>query len=170
MELTQQIVEHITRAAKLRARRLNIDPEIAVSLAYGYLVDIGKEVNDVNTLYAHVYYALKTRLLADFYDEIRVYGPKSTTLRQRRFRGKVPGTVQRASPEHLQAVTVRNITHDFDFLDTLPGPLQHYVLLTLAGYTHTELITDFGFTRSKLETFRQELSHVFTKPSSCRRV
>lgn len=163
MELTTDILEQVSSAARIRARRLRIDPDIAESLTYGYLLDANTEVDDVNVLYARVYHLLKTRLLADYYDEIRLYGPKSTTLRQRRFRGQVPGTIQRVSPEYLQAVPSRNITQDYEFLDQLQSQLQNYALLILAGYTHTELIAEFGYTRTKLDTLKQELSDVFTK-------
>lgn len=162
MEPTLASIAYTEKAAKTQAKRLRIDPDIAVSLGYDYLLQQAAEVTDENVLLTRVNYCLKTRLLADYYDEIRIYGPRSTTLRQRRYRGHIPGATQQVSPEQLHSVAVRNNTHDFDFLDQLTGPLQSYALLLLAGYTQTELITEFGFTRSRLETMKKELADVLT--------
>lgn len=162
MEPTPASVTYTERAARNQAKRLRIDPDIAVSLGYDYLMDQAKEVTDENVLLTRVNYCIKTRLLADYFDEIRIYGPRSTTLRQRRYRGRIPGAIQQVSPEQLHSVVVRNNTHDFDFLDQLDSPLQSYALLVLAGYTQTELMNDFGFTRSRLDTLKKELADVLT--------
>lgn len=162
MEPTPASIAYTERAARSRAKRLRIDPDIAVSLGYDYLMDQASEVDDENILLTRVNYCLKTRLLADYFDELRLYGPRSTTQRQHRYRGYVSGAIQRVPPEQMHGVIVRNNTHDFDFLDQLDSPLQSYALLLLAGYTQTELIAEFGFTRSRLDTLKKDLADVLT--------
>jgi len=144
------------------ARRSRIDENTAASIAGEIATKLIKQVNDDDQRCRIFITVVRTRLLTDVIDELKVYGPTTNALRQRARRRAKNNTIKEQPDEILVHVPHREHFNHVDFLDQFERDpeLLKYVVLVAAGYNQTELINKYGYTRKKITQLKERFEDV----------
>lgn len=171
MQPSQKLVDYAIRIGINVARRCCLDPDTTISVACEIAVTTAARVEtelDSFKLFSSV---VKRRLVPQVCAELQVFGPKLTALAQRRYRkianSKNPHTKREPHEVicHASRPVRINLVDFFDQFSHDPE-LHQYVLLVISGYTQTELICDFGYTRARIRDLKEKIEHVYGRPSN----
>lgn len=171
MTPSPKLIDYAIRVATKVARRCNLDPDVAVSVAGELAVVTAARVDtelDSFKLFSHV---VKRRLVPQICTELQVFGPKLTARAMRRRRNQPDNKIEREDFENVIIKPVRgrqpklNMIDFFDQFSHDPA-LQQYITLVIAGYKQTELIREFGYTRTTIQRFKEQIENVYRKSAA----
>lgn len=172
MSSDDQFANFAIRTAVIYAKHSRIDIDTAASIAGELAVKIIKRFDNDADRYRMFVSIIRKRLVVDVIDELRLFGPSTTALRLRKYRKTSKQTIRRTDYDYLndESKILVQITHRprYDhvaFMDQFEhdSELLQYVLLVAAGYTQTELIQDFGYTRTLINKLKARFEDVYKK-------
>lgn len=161
MKPTPKLLNYAKQFAVRTARLYQLDPDVTLSTAYALAVEKAAGATtelDSIRLFA---FAARRGLVSAVVDDCCVFGPTLATRRQRRYTKKQGKEYTRVTEEVLTKVQYNDTLPLIDFLDQFSGRSLQFVLLIIAGYTQTELIQQFGFTRTEINDLKERLQRVY---------
>ena len=165
MKVPDQLVSFAVEVAARVARRCNLDPDTVQSIAGELAVTISAKVDKEEDCFKIFSAVARQQLPARAAAELRVFGPSHAMLRRRRERKQNLPECSREVHEVVLTASKPQRINMTDFLDqfNFDPKLQEYVLLVVAGHTQTELINNFGYTRTQILRFKEKIEDVYKK-------
>jgi hypothetical protein len=144
------------------ARRSNIDEDTAASIAGEIATKLIQKTIDDDQRCRVFITVVRKRLLTEVIDELKIFGPTTNALRQRARRNAKKSPLKQESVEVLAHVPHKEYFNHVDFLEQFERDpeLLKYVVLVAAGYTQTELITKYGYTRKQITQLKERFEDV----------
>lgn len=163
-----KLVDYAIQVATKVARRCDLDPDVAVSIACELAVTTAARVDTELDSFKLFSYVVKRRLVPKICTELQVFGPKLTARAMRRMRKQPDNKIEREAFDIVITKPKPPKINMIDFFDQFSHDpaLQQYITLVIAGYKQTELIREFGYTRTAILRFKEQIENVYRKSAT----